>query len=378
MWNNNPPYGGFRAFKDQSTLATWLDDASYRTALVGKYFNLYEKSPGYVPPGWDIWNALTYRTYAFTDYKVSENGVERYYGSDPADYKTDVLADYADSFIRSTPRNEPLFLYFTPTAPHLPATPAPKYSTTDLNLPSFKPPSYNEADMSDKPAYMRALPSLTSSSNPLATRTKQYKSLLSVDDAVGRITQALADTGRLDNTVIVYASDNGYLWGEHRWLGNKGGKVVPCIESLRVPLIVRYDALTSTTSTDSHLVSNIDVAPTLAELAGVTAPGAEGKSLVPFLLGGDQTWRQDLLIQHVEGNGTTPEQSVPTYCGVHSDRFTYVVYATGEKELYDHVLDPYELNNMAADPAYATTVKEMHARLVRLCDPVPPGMTLSP
>ncbi len=378
VWNNNPPYGGFPAFQDDSTIATWLRDAGYRTALVGKYFSGYEKSPSYVPQGWDIWRALTYRRYAYTNYKVSENGLERYYGTRAADYKTDVLADYADSFIRSTSSTSPLFLYFAPNAPHVPATPAGKYSTSNLNLPSFKPPSYNEADMTDKPAYMRGLPQLTSTSNPLATRKKQYKALLSVDDAVAQLTRALADTGRLDNTVIVYTSDNGYLWGEHRWLGTTGGKVVPYIESLRVPFIVRYDPLTSVASTDSHLVSNIDIAPTLAELAGVTAPGAEGASMVPFLSGRDDpAWRQDTLIEHVQ-DASESAGSVPTYCGVHSDRFTYVVYATGEKELYDHTLDPFELNNVADDPAYAAAETEMHARLLQLCDPVPPGMTLSP
>ncbi len=206
VWNSTPRYGGFASFQDSSTIATWLHDAGYRTGLVGKYLNGYENDPTYVPPGWDTWDALTYNTYAYLNYKVSEKGVERYYGTTAADYKTDVLGNYADSFIRNTPPNEPLFLYFTPNAPHGPATPAAKYARTDLGLAPWSPPSYNEADMSDKPAYMRALAPLTSTYNPQKFRTNQYKTLLSVDDAVGKITQALQDTGRLDNTVLVFAT----------------------------------------------------------------------------------------------------------------------------------------------------------------------------
>lgn len=383
VWNDGSPYGGFTAFKDGSTIATWLHAAGYQTALIGKYLNGYESHPAYVPPGWDRWDALTYHTYKMTDYKVSENGVQRYYGTTTADYKTDVLANYADSFIRSAPSDKPLFLYFTPNAPHWPSQPASKYATAKLNLPYFDPPSYNEADMSDKPAYMQALPLLAQKSlknNPRAFRLRQYRALLSVDDAIAKIMAALRDTGRLSNTLIAFSSDNGYEWGEHRWEGaTGGGKIVPYIESLRVPLVIRYDPLTTAAGTDSHLVSNIDLAPTFAQLAGVSAPGAEGSSLVPFLAGQDQPWRTDTLIEHERSTGgSTYDQSVPTYCGLHSDAYTYVVYATGERELYDEKADPYELNNVVNDPAYQSVVDDLHARLMQECQPAPPGLTLSP
>ena len=111
---NGQPHGGFRAFDDRSTVATWLDEAGYRTAMLGKYFNGYEGP--YVPPGWDRWFA-TYVNGAFYDYLATDDGVVRTYGSDPADYGTTVLATEAVRFIESTPADTPLFLYFAPHAP---------------------------------------------------------------------------------------------------------------------------------------------------------------------------------------------------------------------------------------------------------------------
>ena len=152
---NGQPHGGFRAFDDRSTVATWLDEAGYRTAMLGKYFNGYEGP--YVPPGWDPWFA-TYVNGAFYDYLATDDGVVRTYGSDPADYGTTVLATEAVRFIESTPADTPLFLYFAPHAPHEPAMAAPGDRRAYTDLGAWRPPNYDEADVSDKPEYIRDQP----------------------------------------------------------------------------------------------------------------------------------------------------------------------------------------------------------------------------
>ena len=192
-----------------------------------------------------------------------------------------MLARQAAGFINSTPG--PLFLYFAPSAPHAPAIPAPQYSHAFPGLQRWRPPSYNEAKTSDKPEWLRALPRLNATRRAVLDRFRldQYRSLLSVDAAVRDIVRALRQTGRLHNTMIVFMSDNGYLWGEHRWRS----KVVPYEESVRVPVVVRYDPITAVARRARQQVLNIDLAPTFAALAGTSAPGAEGRSLLPLLPG---------------------------------------------------------------------------------------------
>ena len=198
-------------------------------------------------------------------------------------------------------------------------------------------------------------------------RRKQLRTLLAADEAVANIIDTLESTGRLDNTLIMFASDNGYVRGEHRFTG----KLAPYEEALRVPLAIRYDALISTPRTDSHLVVNVDWAQTFAEIGGVSAPGAEGTSLVPLLTNPNATWRTEFLIEHVQTG-----DPVPTYCGIRDTRYVYVRYATGEEELYDLSTDPYQMTNRATDPSLASVLAERRTRLQTLCNPPPPGLTL--
>jgi hypothetical protein len=199
----------------------------------------------------------------------------------------------------------------------------------------------------------------------------QFQDLLGVDDAVGTIIQALRNSGRLSSSLIVFASDNGIELGEHRWIGKR----VPYEESIHVPLVVRYDPITDNAAIDSHLVLNVDLAPTFARLGGVRAPGAEGESLVPLLLGSGQAWRSNFLIEHEDFN--TPR--VPAYCGVRTESWAYVEYATEEEELYNLQQDPYEVNNLLATkpnaPAVVGKRDTLHAKMLELCSPAPPGFT---
>lgn len=381
VWSNGGPYGGFSSFKrDNSTIATWLQGAGYQTALIGKYLNKYE-DPGpcghctYIPPGWNRWFATTGHTYVYdSDWFASDQGTNVQFQST---YKTDLLAQKASEFIRGASSANPLFLYFSPPTPHSPATPPSRYTTTYSNVAIPRAPSYDEADVSDKPSYLRKLPPLTAEEKTWIDTT--YRDTLgaerALDDGVGTILQALTDTGRLANTMIVYLGDNGYSWGEHRW----GGKMVPYEEDIRVPFIVRDDGLGPTARNEPRFALNIDIAPTFAARAGITpASPTDGINLIPLLKNSVSGWRTDFLLEHVAGGtgGTSYWGGVPDYCGVRGDAYMYTVYKTGEEEYYDLNRDPDELLNKAKDPAYAAALTDARARVRTLCNPAPPGWPL--
>jgi N-acetylglucosamine-6-sulfatase len=369
IYKNSPPNGGFQDFVDGSTIATWLQARGYRTGLIGKYMNGYSTTNGeYVPPGWSRWVAHSGGGQYF-GYMLSVDGINVAYGQDESDYSTDVFAGYGREFITTTPARQPLFLYFAPHAPHgltdlSPPIPAPRHAGTFDGLPPWRPPSYNEADISDKPAWMQGHELWTPDDQAAgdAYRIGQLESLLAVDEAVGAILDALTATGRIGNTLLVFASDNGYLWGEHR-LDEKN---VPYEESIRLPLVVRFDALGGRVGRiDRHLVINADLAPTLAAAAGILTPDVEGMSLLP-LLSSRPRWREDFLVEH---SGAT----APPFCQVRSATYAYVHYATGEEELYDLVIDPYQLDDRSRDQEYSAVLLALRARERILCVPPPPG-----
>jgi N-acetylglucosamine-6-sulfatase len=368
VYTNKPPNGGFSAFDDESTLATWLQAAGYRTGLFGKYLNGYGRTP-YVPPGWDRWFA-TYQGGAYYDYVAVADGEYLTFGSGRRSYGTTVLQDRAVSFIERTDASTPLFLYWAPHAPHEPATPHPADRGTFSSLRGWRPSSYDEADVSDKPRYLSGAPRIdrTTANQIDRFRQLQLESLQSVDRAVGAIVQALRDTDRLENTIIVFTSDNGMLWGEHRWYR----KSVPYEEAIGVPFVVRYDAMVENARRDDHLVLNIDLAPTFAAAGGADAPDMEGRSLLPLLQGDDPSWRHAFLIEHL-GEGSA---GAPTFCAVHTGRYVLASYGTGEEELYDLVRDPKQMVNRAQWTRYREIRRTLRGTLQRLCDPAPAGLDL--
>jgi arylsulfatase A-like enzyme len=361
VYTQGLPHGGFRSFDDTTTIATQLQAAGYRTGFFGKYLDSYQSAAvaGYVPPGWDRWVAFVHSQYV--DYGLTVDGELERHGHDPADYSTDVLAAHTESFLRSS--GGPVFAVFAPAAPHAPATPAPADRDRFGSLPPWRPPAFDEADRNDKPRHVRAFRRLGAVRIAALDRLRrnQYRSLQAVDRAVGRLVDALEDTGRLDDALIVFTSDNGLLWGEHRWLK----KEVPYEEAIRVPLVVRDDAIASPHA-DAHLVANIDLAPTIAEATGVDLPGADGSSLLPLLRGEEVRWRRALLIEHLRA--TNP---IPTYCAVRTARYLFARYQTGERELYDLEVDPAELENVAGE--HPALEARLETTLEGLCDPPPPG-----
>jgi arylsulfatase A-like enzyme len=365
VYRQAPPFGRFEWFDDSRTIATELDGAGYTTGLFGKYLDGYQHAAltGVVPPGWDRWVAFVRSGY--TDYKLTVDGEVRTYGSSAAERSTEVLAAEAVDFIDRT--EGPIFLEFAPAAPHAPATPAPGDERAFEDLDPARPPSFDEADVEDKPAWVEALAALTETDRARidAFRLDQYRSLLAVDRAVGAILGALERTGRLEDTLILYTSDNGILHGEHRWTK----KEAPYEESIRVPLVVRWDAAGwSTPARPSALALNIDLTPTIADAAGVLLE-ADGRSLLPVLAGEPVDWREDFLIEHLEN-----VNPIPTYCAVRTREAKYVWYATGEEEVYDLAADPYELENLIDVPAATDLLDGLRARLRELCVPPPPGL----
>jgi N-acetylglucosamine-6-sulfatase len=343
---------------DTSTVATWLDDAGYRTGLVGKYLNLYpfpQRGP-VVPPGWDSWVAFN-RKLAYKDFDTINGAgiVVRH----QTGYSTDVMTKFARRFVKE-PSPDPFFLYLAYYAPHEPGTPAKRHKGALKGLRFDRPPNFNEADVDDKPAWVHDLPLLSpeEARELNKDRRRGYESLLSVDEGIAQLFELLDDAGTLDDTVVIFMSDNGFVWGEHRYTG----KNCAYEECHRVPLLVRYPDGPAGTRTIDDLISNVDIAPTLADLAG-TAPATpvDGSSLVPVLEGASPVSRDGVLI---ERRGFTPAGKPPSYWGVRTSTHKWVEYDNGERELYDLVADPYELDNLAGtDPDLEA---ELHDLLVDL------------
>ncbi|MGH2539198.1 MAG: sulfatase family protein [Actinomycetota bacterium] len=359
---------GFQAFDDGSTLAMWLDSAGYRTALIGKYFN-GAWPVEYIPPGWDRWVTFRGSQRLYYDYALSVQGRSRSFGSAASDYSTSVLGGYAERFIRGADAADPLFLMLTPFAPHAPRIAGPGDSADVLD-PWVPGPNLPEADVSDKPDHIRELATRTHGPHARALWAQQVKALRAVDGMVVDVVRALRETGRLHDTIIVFTADNGIALGEHRW----NYKLVPYEESIRVPMVMRYDPLTEG-ATPRAMALNVDIAPTVTDLAGISAPGAEGRSLVPVLSGARKSVRSSFLLEHEQYRAASGGADPPTFCGMRTHRHLFVRYATGEEELYDLRRDPYELRNLAEVSTYEVRLERLRSRARALCRPRPPGFS---
>lgn len=367
---NVPPQGGYAALDHDETLATWLRQAGLYTAHVGKYLNRYGiDSPPVAPPGWRRWFGLvdpaTYRMY---DYTVSNDGSLVTYGDAPADYQTDVLAKQAARIIRQ--QTGPLFLSIAPLAPHLENSdetgrggaprPAPRHAGAFATEPLPGGPAYDEADVRDKPSHIQARPRLTPALIQRLTTVHRARlaSLLALDDLVERVVRALGDTGRLDRTTIIFTSDNGFFLGEHRL---PDGKFYPYEEAIRVPLLIRGPRFPAG-ATATQLVSNIDLAPTVLDLTGARAGRVlDGRSLVR--LAEDPAAGRDRALL-VEGFGRNRNQV--SYAGIRTDRWLYVEYQNGGRELYNLETDPHELQSRHAAPRLGSVRADLAAHLARL------------
>jgi N-acetylglucosamine-6-sulfatase len=345
---------------ESSTLATWLRDAGYRTALVGKYLNRYPfgRLP-HVPEGWDRFVA-----------KRSDGSDTVYRGFDVVDqgspghvrqaYATDWLADRAVEVIRSTPPDRPLFLLFAPTAPHEPWLPAARHAGTYAELPIEEPPNVGGA-LRGAPAWVDRLPvpSAAQRATWLEERRRAAETLLALDDALRRIVGALGD--RLDETLVVVLSDHGYSFGEHRWAGKK----CPYEACVRIPLAVRSPWAGAGLA--RPVVSLVDVAPTILALAGATpAAPVDGASFGAWIRG--RTGPPSAAEHRAAFLEWAGDRDIPAWTAVRTRALKLIRYADGSEELYDlggtlGAPDPWETRNRVDDPRYAPTLARLRGLL---------------
>ena len=367
---NSPPAGGYVKLDHSNTLPVWLEDAGYHTAHIGKYLNGYGAGdPLEIPPGWSEWRgSVDPSTYRYTGYTLNEEGTLSTY----AGYQTDVYAAKAVNVIeRRAPLARPFFLSVAFLAPHSGApadpddpgagivtpSPAPRHRDAFSSEPLPTPPSFNEADVSDKPAGIsgRVLLPPARIAAIRENYQQELESLLAVDQAVARIIGALRESGELANTFVIFTSDNGFFHGEHRIAQ---GKNLPYEPAIRVPLVVRGPGVPAGRRLTKR-VANIDLAPTIVDAADARAGRVlDGRSLLPFLANPSRPLNRDLLIER--GPGEDP------YAAIRTARYLYVEYQSGAKELYDLDRDPYELESRHADPAYGDVRRDLAERLAHL------------
>ncbi len=357
---NHAPNGAFERFRDNGlesvSGATWLRAAGYRTALVGKYMNRYpgdarDADLAYVPPGWDLFDAYfapDRTSGAYYDFYVNSNGDATFVPRRSEDYVTDHVTRSALAALDNLAAGgTPFFLQVTPNAPHSPPVPAERHAGSLAGLRAPRVGAFNEADLSDKPAYYQSLALLDGPALERldALHQARQETLQAVDELVEALVRRLDERGLLGNTYVVYTSDNGFMLGQHRF---PQGKDTPYDESIRVPLVVRGPGVPQGVSLE--LAANVDLPLTFAELAGARAPAdVEGRSLVPVLRGTGGSGRRDVLLEHWAND----EGAIPTYVGLRTRDFTYVEYEDGARELYDLRSDPGQAENLAARAAAA-------------------------
>ena len=372
---NAGPHGGFpAAYRSKvvdDTVGTWMQKGGYATALYGKFLNGYPNTAGasYVPTGWSDWGGAidSPQAYGEYNYDVVRNGTKTHFGTGDANYGTNVYTGFADDFVRAQSNaNKPFFAYLALFAPHQPAMPAQQDLTKFAPERAPRSPSYDEADVSDKPAWVRAVPRLSPSlaADVDALYRRCIRSLQAVDRGVAKLIDTLQSTGELANTYVVFTSDNGFHLGEHRL---PAGKRTPYESDIHVPFYVRGPGIAAG-SHASVIAGNVDLAATFAAIGSAKPSLAlDGRSLLDIWHGHSATsWRSGYLLEHwpepqriqqtsdhdlsvsiKSALGKAEPSHIPHYVGVRTLRYTYVEYETGERELYDLQSDPDELDNLA-------------------------------
>ena len=367
---NGTPIGGFEAFDQPNALNVWLQNAGYHTIQIGKFLNGYGLAdPTYIPPGWDEWYAsIDSTTNRYSNYQLNENGTIVNYGSTPADYKTDVYARKAVAAINQRAAlgaaGEPFFMYTAFTAPHLPAEAARRHRDRFRRRPLPRARSFNEANVSDKPRFIRQMKRFSRAKVRKITRfsRSRARTLLAVDEAVAKVVSALQANGLSGRTYVMFVSDNGFFFGQHR-IGK--GKYLPYEGSSRVPLLVSGPGIAQN-RTSAELAANVDLAPTILDLSGaIPTEPVDGRSLLPFLeQPGKRTMRPLLLEANTRDD---PSPGLP-YVGIRTDRYKLIKYRSGELELYDLARDPGELASRHRDRRYRRTERALLGRLSVLRD----------
>ncbi|MGK2955465.1 MAG: sulfatase family protein [Solirubrobacterales bacterium] len=414
---------------EKNSLGPWMHQAGYRTGFVGKYLNDYGTlDRTEIPSGWDSWKALIDQsTYDYYNYAMNLNGKVKYWGDptyaeshlelgtmavtdtpttfgelfaafqeayDPfdyfgwqrsRDYTMDVNGKMANQFVQGSVKSrKPFFLYYATPGPHAedtnhlqglrPGAPDPdprppkRYEHTFDNVKLPEPPAFNEADVSDKASNVSGLAELTE--EQIETVTKSYRGRLgtvkSIDDQVGKIVKSLKRSGELDDSILMFTSDNGYLQGEHRLAASK---FMPYENALRIPMLMSGPGINANQRL-SGVGLDIDIAPTVVAAAKAKAGRLmDGISLLAAAKGQKKLPKRNIPMEAERPlfKFTTPLTAfdVPFY-GVKTDRYKYIHWSFEERELYDMKKDPNELENIANDPDMAGVVAELEQEALQL------------
>ncbi len=367
VMSNNLPNGGATLFYDKTNLGVMLQGAGYDTSFVGKWINGYEGMGIYVPPGWTHWtgrhsSATVNSSWFNLQYTKGTSGaVSNKLGTIVSSnmYTTYYERDQVLEMLNAAAENptQPFFILWAPTAPHTPATPAPEDTGLYTNY-LYRDRGVTETDLTDKPQW-------TQTYDPAKTQLGAYgvaygdpfiqnqlRALQGVDRSIQAIVDQLKANGQYDNTLIIFTSDNGYQWGEHHlW-----AKAKPYQESIRVPFIAFMPGVAPRVD-PSIIAPSLDIGPTLFELAGIDK-ATEGKSILPLLADPAAPWRTTLYIE--ESDSFLGGNAI--YAGTVDLNHEYVKYWTGEEELYDLLIDPFQLSSLDKDPTQVDLKSSMLTR----------------
>ncbi len=343
------------------SLQTWprlLQQAGYATGYVGKWHMGNDDSPR---PGFDRW--VSFRGQGvYGDPPLNVDGKSQQHTG----YITDLLSDYAVEFVKRE-HQKPFALYLAHKAVHEPYTPAARHKELFSDQPIKRAPSAQDP-LDGKPVLQRAIEGqvkLGPGTGPADQLVRnQLRCLTSIDEGVGRILKALEETEQLDNTIVIFTSDNGFFWGEH----GVGDKRAAYEESIRIPLLIRYPKLIKAGTQREQMVLNIDIAPTLLELAGVKIPAdVQGRSLVQLFgtQGNSAKGRTAFLAEYF---AERHDARIPTWQTVRTPGWKFIHYneLEGMDELYDLQTDRYEMKNLISDAKHQAQLKELQAQLAQL------------
>jgi N-acetylglucosamine-6-sulfatase len=338
------------------TFPKLLRDSGYETAYAGKWHMGTDDSPR---PGFDRW--VSFRGQGqFDDPQINVDGKS----SQVNGYMTDIVTQHALDFVNAA-RSKPFCLYLAHKAVHGPFTPAARHAKDFADQPIRRAPSF-EGNFAGKKALVRDVPGQPKHGQGPGSADElirnQLRCLRSIDEGVGRIYDALRDTGRLEDTAIVFTSDNGYFWGEHR-LGDKRWAYE---ESIRIPMLMRLPGKIPAGRLVDQFALNIDIAPTMLALAGERAPKTmQGRSLLPVMGTKPRRWRESFLSEYFQEERFP---KTPSWQAVRNRRFKYIHYTDldGMDELYDLSTDPHEMRNIIDDRGATATTADMKKELTRL------------
>lgn len=343
-----------------------LQDAGYETAFVGKWHMGQETDDP--RPGFDYW--VSFRGQGpYYNPTLNVNGARTAHEG----YTTDLLTEYAIEYLEQRDRNRPFFLYLSHKAVHAMFEPAERHAGRYDEVDPPHPPSManTEQNYRDKPRWVReqrygwhGVDHMYHGELEFDTFYRRYvETLLGLDDSVGRVLDYLEQNGLAENTLVVYMGDNGFSFGEHGLIDKRQAYE----SSIRVPMMAWSPGYIEEGSSIDEMVLNIDVAPTVLNLAGADVPEwMDGRSFLTLLQGGDvPDWREEFVYEYYWEH---PFPHTPTVYALRGDRYKYMFYhgVWDLNELYDLELDPQERHNLINSPEHQERITRMRTRLFDL------------